>query len=394
MTGEDTASDTGPATVVAPPADGQARCGNCGTALQGDFCHQCGQSRHNPTRSLGHAIEDVFESVWHLDGRIFRTVRDLMVPARVALEYLAGHRVRYIAPFRLFVILSVLTFFVANLTADVDPKTAIQISGASGISGADSVAEVELRRDATIARLQSGQRARRDDSTATAAALSAGVAAVEREAAARIAELEGGDGATRTTASPVAAAGPIDANDVVAWDAQAHAVQLSWLPDRANAWLTTQSDRMSRNVLRIRDDPAAFVHALIGAVPTSLFLLVPVFALMLKCAYLFKRRLYLEHLVVALYSHAFLLLALLALVLSMALRDSLADGERWLAATLRWLEVALWAWMPLYLLLMQKRVYAQGWPMTLLKYGVVGTLYLMLLGFGAAFVVLYVLVRM
>lgn len=32
--------------------------------------------------------------------------------------------------------------------------------------------------------------------------------------------------------------------------------------------------------------------------------------------------------------------------------------------------------------------------MTLLKYRVVGTLYFMLLGFGAAFVVLYVLVRM
>jgi hypothetical protein len=32
---------------------------------------------------------------------------------------------------------------------------------------------------------------------------------------------------------------------------------------------------------------------------------------------------------------------------------------------------------------MQKRVYAQGWPMTLLKYGVLGSAYLVLLGFGA-----------
>ncbi|MHB8912839.1 MAG: hypothetical protein ACYC42_09380 [Lysobacter sp.] len=28
----------------------------------------------------------------------------------------------------------------------------------------------------------------------------------------------------------------------------------------------------------------------------------------------------------------------------------------------------MWVWLPLYLLLMQKRVYAQGWPMTVFKY--------------------------
>ena len=44
--------------------------------------------------------------------------------------------------------------------------------------------------------------------------------------------------------------------------------------------------------------------------------------------------------------------------------------------------------MPLYLLLMQKRVYGQGWIMTLLKYLVLGICYLVLLSFGAAFTVL------
>jgi hypothetical protein len=38
--------------------------------------------------------------------------------------------------------------------------------------------------------------------------------------------------------------------------------------------------------------------------------------------------------------------------------------------------------MPVYLLIMQKRVYAQGWPMTLLKYGVLGICYTVLLSFA------------
>lgn len=101
------------------------RCENCGALLQGRFCARCGQSVINPVRHAGHALEEVFESFWHLDGRVFRTLRDLLVPARVACSYLAGHRARYIAPLRLFVILSVLTFFVAQVTIQLDQDTVL-----------------------------------------------------------------------------------------------------------------------------------------------------------------------------------------------------------------------------------------------------------------------------
>ena len=73
---------------------------------------------HSPLHSLRHAVEDVFESFWHLDGRVFRTLRDLFVPGRVAVNYLAGQRVRYVPPLRLFVILSLLTFFVGRVAFD------------------------------------------------------------------------------------------------------------------------------------------------------------------------------------------------------------------------------------------------------------------------------------
>ena len=43
---------------------------------------------------------------------------------------------------------------------------------------------------------------------------------------------------------------------------------------------------------------------------------------------------------------------------------------------------------------MQKRVYRQGWPMTLLKYFVLGVCYLLLLSLGAVFTLLSSLVWM
>ena len=63
-----------------------------------------------------------------------------------------------------------------------------------------------------------------------------------------------------------------------------------------------------------------------------------------------------------------------------------------LATPAGWIEGLLFLWMPLYLLLMQKRVYGQGWPMTLLKYMVLGFCYFILLSLGVAATILASLV--
>jgi len=132
----------------------------------------------------------------------------------------------------------------------------------------------------------------------------------------------------------------------------------------------------------------------LSTVPTTLFVMLPLFALMLKIAYAFKRRLYMEHLIVALHSHAFLCLSLLLLFLLMALQDAIGATQGPVRSLIRLGEVALGIWMPLYLLIMQKRVYGQGWTMTLLKYCVLGLCYTVLLSIGAAFTMLAGLVWM
>ncbi len=419
------------------------RCENCAAPLQGAYCHVCGQSQHSPMRNIGHALEEVFESFWHLDGRIFRTLRDLVVPGRVALGYIAGHRARYIAPLRLFVILSLLTFFVAQFSLEFDAENVIQIdpdtgvniskadeadmaSGAAAhrdIAEATTVAEVERIRDRELANLDRAIALIPKNIPAGTVKLDIVRNSLSAQARRRITELEAGAaGAPGRSAAAAAktsstAAGPApattaakaksdkkaeaDAGDnrskkepETAWDAKANPIAIAWLPAFANRWLNTQSDRASRNMMGIRDDPQRFVRVVISAIPSTLFVLVPVFALLLKIFYIFKRRLYLEHLVVALYSHAFLLLSLLGIFASMALRHSVGAQVSWLGTAFGWVEGLLWAWMPIYLLLMQKKVYRQGWWMTLFKYCVIGTVYFMLLTFGAVATFFYSLVRM
>jgi hypothetical protein len=180
------------------------------------------------------------------------------------------------------------------------------------------------------------------------------------------------------------------------WDAKTNPLVVSWLPDAANARLNGWIGRAKANAERLEEsgDGNPLMRKFLGLLPQTLFLMLPMFALLLKAMYFFKRRLYMEHLVVALHSHAFLCLGLLLQFLLLLLEEALAGAGGFVLGLLDWIEVALWVWMPLYLLLMQKRVYRQGWIATALKFGVVGLVYTMLLGVALLATMLISLVNM
>jgi hypothetical protein len=155
-----------------------------------------------------------------------------------------------------------------------------------------------------------------------------------------------------------------------------------------SGWWQGKLDRMQRNADDIRKDPNTMVPLFLGALPGALFVLVPLFALCLKLLYLGSGRAYLEHLVVALYSHCFMLAALLATFLLIGLQ-SIAGLPTWIAVLAALAaSLDLGVVVPGYLLLMQKRVYAEGWLSTLLKYIVVGTIYSALLGVAIVYAIL------
>ena len=377
-------------------------CENCGAALQGPYCHACGQPVVSPVRHAAHAIEEVFESFWHLDGRVFRTLRDLLSPGRVAMQYLAGHRVRYLAPLRLFVILSLLTFFVGKLAVHAEGPGFRLDPQDTQFGQLQTVAEVERVRDQALRRISEAER-RASDTPGASPTLVVMRTRVQGAASARIAELRDQEAGASASAPRAGATPPqrSSATNTAApgvafnaqWDPVKHPIRIGWLPDFANRWLTDRAAKAQRNITTLGDDGDALLQAFMGALPTALFVLVPVFALLLKLFYLGSHRLYLEHLTVALYSHAYMLLALLASFLLVALGDAFARGTL-VEALSRLGIMVLWTWVPVYLLLMQKRVYAQGWLATTLKYLVLGPVYVLLVSFAAMYALLAGLVGM
>jgi len=389
-----------------------ARCENCATALQGPWCHVCGQHGHNPLRSVAHALEEVLESFWHVDGRIVRTLRDLCVPGRLAANFLAGHRVRYLPPLRLFLILTVLTFFVGKLALHFDPGEAIRIdaddrdarkgvvAAGSGDAGDEAIdpafaaaATVEQVLQARVRKQRELAQARNDPDAGWMVSAIGDIARehIDDQARDRMRALGATPAQLRALETPVEtpASAPADARtpDAAAGGsaAGAHAAGGDGLLQR---WLAHRMDRLKQNAMRVKDSPDEFFRLVLGAVPGALFLLVPLFALCLRLLYLRSPFGYLEHLVVAFYSHAFLLLALLADFVLIGV-GGLPGVPGPVGGTLAALgSVLVFVLAPLYLLWTQKRVYAQGWFITLAKYAMLGTVYTVLLSLVLVYAVL------
>lgn len=381
-------------TDAAPHAP--THCENCATTLQGKYCHACGQSIHNPLRNFWHALEELVESFWHLDGRVFRTLRDLLVPpGLVANRYLAGHRVDYVAPLRLFVVMSLLAVVVAHFAmAASDHSDAVKINGVpvqtrGDITAAMTVEQVEQRRDAALQRMQAARARMVGPAAGGRKGIDAGIAGIKAAADGRIAALR--EAAAKGLPPP--APGTTNIGESIDWDAGKDPVRIDWLPDFANRWLTAQGAQGMRNLSRIQQEPELFTRALFSAMPKALFVLVPLFALLLKLAYVRSGRPCLEHLVVALYSHSWLLLIILLMCLLSMAGEWLAPHAGWAAAVASGLGVLLFWSMPAYLLLMQKRVYGQGWPKTLLKYYVLGNVYVFMVSVAAFALVVYSVVH-
>jgi hypothetical protein len=90
-------------------------CANCGTTLEGPYCHACGQNADTHHRSIGHLIWEAIEGMFHLDGRLALTLPALFLkPGGLAKDYMEGRIVRHVPPFRTFLVALLLFIFAAE----------------------------------------------------------------------------------------------------------------------------------------------------------------------------------------------------------------------------------------------------------------------------------------
>ncbi|HEX6369217.1 MAG TPA: DUF3667 domain-containing protein [Longimicrobium sp.] len=303
-------------------------CLNCGDATIGWYCPTCGQRKSDVRISLRRMMMEALNDQLSLNSTFPRTLGALFFrPGHLTREYVQGRIVRYIPPFRLYLVSSLIFFLLLPLVAD---------------PGRISMGEE------TQARADSLRSVRMADSVLLAHARKTGEDTVTLSRSLRRA--------------PRPAQGSIEFGPN---------------PDNVHSLIKPVARRMKATETRLNAMPRnEAVRTLIEAfeenAPVGVFVMMPLFALILKMLYVRQKRFYVEHFVFSLHVHAFVFSVGAVLMLA-----------RW-----NWLQVVLLAWFLLYLFLSLKRVYGQGIVATFFKWCLLGVCYSVLLIFGVMATVL------
>ena len=261
-------------------------------------------------------VSEAFENIFSFDSRTARTLFALFFRSGfLAAEYVAGRRARYIQPLRLYLIASILFFLflsAQNLFSAQSPVTFITDGAGVEVSTQDS--EQQPAQD------------------------------------------------TEKDAAYVEADSAID-------DIHAN-VQLPGLSAEQNTKLGNRLEAQARKAVELaKEDPSELISLLLDIAPPVLFILLPIFALILKLAYLGSGRFYTQHLILAVHNHSFIFLALL-------LEGLLTSVEQSIGTEIP--STVLSIWIPIYMYMSLLRVYGQGYFITMVKFMGLGFLYITL----------------
>lgn len=294
-------------------------CPNCGYGAPGAYCPTCGQAQRSRMISLREMMVDFLDDQLSLNSRLPRTIGLLLTrPGLLTEEYLRGRIARSIRPLRLYLGASVVFFLLLSLNSGW-----LALGDGIAAETADS-APVEIPADAPLS----------PEVRAQVAAAQARAAEVRE----RMPAVEQSEWLDR--------------------------IQVTGVPPAVQELVEERKEHFRGMTPReaLREVGSAFREH----VPTMMFLLLPLYALLLKLLYARRNRLYVEHFVFALHVHAFAF-AIFSLMLLLP-----ASAP----------EQLLVLWMLLYVFLAMRRVYRQSLLRTGAKYLALGLGYSLLLAVG------------
>jgi hypothetical protein len=311
-------------TAVTEAAVPTGPCRNCGDATPGNFCPVCGQRRADVRVSLRRLLADVLEDQLSISSALPRTlVAVLFRPGHATNEYLGGRMASYIAPFRLYLVSSLVFFLLLSLQTrwqEMRALTAPSVATQSAPAAGDTLIEGAVKDSSSTVSLGRGLQISFGSDTA------GGITGI----------------------------------------------------DRLDAILEERLERLGE--MESAEATAIIIPGVLERMPVAVFLLVPLFAVLLKLLYVRSRRYYVEHFIFALHVHAF------AFILFSLMLPGIAVPGNLSRFTILILMV--------YLLVALKRVYKQGWFRTTFKLLVLSGAYSLALGMAMAVAVMIAIVAM
>ncbi len=351
---------------MSEPGDSHS-CLNCGAPLGGQYCEQCGQRATSRFISLWGLLRDAFGDLFELDSRLWRTVVPLLIrPGLLTKEYLQGRRARYMPPFRMYLVLSLVFFIVAFF----DPQDKLAVFYEPPTETAEVLSPHGDREVQLDKAHEEGRRAIQeliDEGVLDPAMLPP----EHREQADTPDEDSSPDETSTDEDSAANNEEDEEHSDIVVTFDDDEFMGSCTLGEfdmgDSPEWLKRRMtpERLKNTCEQIKAAGwAGFRGAILDNIPAGLIILLPFIALVLKMLYPLSRRYYVEHLLFFVHFHSFFFLIL-------SLQILFARLGAWIgfAATLFTIVlVAASFYIPVYLFVAMRQVYGQGRFITFLKY--------------------------
>jgi len=293
-------------------------CLNCGRIVEENFCPHCGQEnivvKEDALHMVSHAIADYF----HFEHKFFGTLKPLMFkPGQLTAAYVAGKRVSFIHPIRLYIFVSIVFFLVIvslsdvgnNSKVNVKPRPAKQYTQKQK----DSILAVRMKELEIGMRYVPMPTKKRDS-----------VIEVMRKNIALGGKGKSGWNIGNTTKW----GGSWGTADTTVVDYEKNQAALP--KEQRDGFMRHYYAKRSIELNKYPDPKKKFFEEFLHNIPKMMFLLLPLFALILKLVYINKNRYYYEHLIYSFHLHSAIFLSILFTILLQWLFGFIYDIQGWL----------------------------------------------------------------
>lgn len=321
---------------------GKKNCLNCGTVVQGKYCHICGQENVEPKETIWHLVSHFFRDITHFDGNFFSTLKRLIArPGFLSKEYMLGRRASYINPVRMYIFTSAFFFLIffnffksegvkINSSSDIFKKTIPEVDKMDSSAFADFTRKINRedgKKDVPMTRQQFKIFA---DSA-----------------------FEKG----RINLAGIKYRSKAEYDSVLLTGTKKH----NWVQRQFIYKIIAVNEKYKNNAIGLLK---AFRESLLHSLPQMLFISLPLLALLLKWLY-FRRKefYYVNHAIFSIHLYIFFFIALL-IILSF---DKLGGMTGW--SVFRYFNFALYLSMFFYTYKAMRKFYGQRRAKTIFKYG-------------------------
>jgi Protein of unknown function (DUF3667) len=340
----------------------QKNCLNCGAEVTDRYCSHCGQENLVPKDTVFHLVQHFVSDIVHYDSKFLTTIRDLLFkPGFLTLEYLNGKRIRYLNPVRMYIFISFLFFIVLFAQRNAEDHSVKNNPAFQNLNLAKQLLADSLKKTVNPGKTVSSEMRIRDSIvSAIASKLDTTIQPVNKEES--IGFSVGARGFLFTLEEN-------RYNSIHEYDSVQHSLPDS-LKNNFMGGLFIRKNISIKNRLGNRSQITVneeFQHN----VPKLMFILLPVFALLLFLFFRRREHNYAAHIIFAIHYHSFAFLVLLATNLLSTIIPSFAVGLTILGIGLMILI--------LYLVMALKKVYGQSLFISILKGMAVSILYILML---------------